>query len=83
MECYNKYCHWNYKGMCCPESEEQIAKATPHMLDCPSSLRKDFEDELWKLHDACVGMLGRRNFKELQEVYKLLSSQRERVKHDK
>lgn len=77
MECNNDFCHWNYNKMCCPESEEQLRKAIPHTLDCPSSLRKDFEQQLWSLHDECISMIKRRNFKELQEVYKLLNSQKE------
>lgn len=78
MECNNEFCYWNYNRMCCPESEEQLRNAKPNMLDCPSSLRKDIEKQLWSLHDECVSMIKRRNFKELQEVYKLLKSQRER-----
>lgn len=44
MNCNNKYCYWYFDGMCCPESEEDYNNAIPNTLDCPSTLRGDFEE---------------------------------------
>ncbi|AZF89246.1 hypothetical protein Goe5_c01400 [Bacillus phage vB_BthM-Goe5] len=43
MECNNTHCLWNMFDQCCHESEEGFDMATPNALDCPSSLRTDFQ----------------------------------------
>ena len=76
MDCYNRFCLWNAFGSCCHESEEEMQKATPNQLDCPSSLRVDFEKQLINLINECIDLLERRNMKELMEVKKFIESQR-------
>lgn len=65
MKCTNTYCYWHYDGICCPDDEERYNKATPNELDCPSSLRKDFEESLYQLVDEISELLNRRSLKEL------------------
>ncbi|MBU7316000.1 hypothetical protein [Paenibacillus oleatilyticus] len=77
MECNNQYCYWNYEMHCCPESEKAYNNAVPDTLDCPSSLRKDFEEQLYILHNECVQLLNKRNMKELREIKKFIESQRQ------
>ena len=43
MNCNNKHCYWNYDNMCVHESYKEFLKATPNELNCPASLRGDFE----------------------------------------
>jgi hypothetical protein len=76
MNCANDLCYWNYEGTCCTDSEEAFHCATPDQLDCPSSLRKDFEEQLNAIHDACVALLYKRNMRELTEIKKFIESQR-------
>ncbi|AUZ30172.1 hypothetical protein [Bacillus licheniformis] len=76
MECYNRFCLWNVFGSCCHESEEGMKKATPNQLDCPSSLRADFEEQLNNLLNECIDLLMHRNMKELIEVKKFINEQR-------
>lgn len=76
MNCTNNLCYWNYEGQCCTESEESFNDATPNELDCPSSLRKDFEEQLWFLVEECEALLLKRNMKELREIKKFIESQR-------
>lgn len=76
MECNNKYCLWNFKGSCCPESEEQYNNAVPNSLDCPSSLRSDFDKQLYLLVDECSELLNKRNMRKLIEIKKHIESQR-------
>jgi hypothetical protein len=76
MECNNNHCMWNFRGQCCPESEEQYNNAKPNQLDCPSSLREDFQSQLYSLVDECFELLKHRNMKELIEVKKFIESQR-------
>jgi hypothetical protein len=76
MECNNKHCLWNYYDQCCHESEEGFEKATPNELDCPSSLRKDFEEQLNILAIECRELIFKRNMKELIQVKKYIESQR-------
>ncbi len=76
MECTNKYCLFNYFEQCCHESEEGYKKAIPNELDCPSSLRMDFEQQLYNLADECERLLRYRNMKELIEIRKFIKSQR-------
>ncbi|UJH95605.1 hypothetical protein [Bacillus phage vB_BtM_BMBsp2] len=76
MECNNKHCYWNMYDQCCPEDEETYAKATPNELDCPASLRSDFEEQIHKTHVACLTLLNERSYRELQEIYKFIESQR-------
>lgn len=76
MNCNNTHCYWNYECQCCTESEEAYNNATPDQLDCPSSLRKDFEEQLYMLADECNQLLNRRNMKELREIKKFIESQK-------
>lgn len=76
MSCNNTYCYWNYDGQCCTDSEEAFEKAIPNTLDCPSSLRKDFEEQLYSLGGECESLLYKRNMRELIEIKKFIESQR-------
>lgn len=76
MKCDNKYCLWNAFNQCCPETEELIKYATPNKLDCPSSLRSDFQEQLHNLADECNKLLDRRNMRELIEIKRFIESQR-------
>jgi len=78
MECNNKHCLWNYGDSCCHEDYEKAEKiATPNQLDCPASLRKDFDIQLFKLAKECDELISRRTMRELIEIKKFLLSQRE------
>lgn len=79
MRCNNVYCLWNAFEQCCPESEELMNKATPNQLDCPSSLRNDFEKQLLLLADECKSLLNYRSMKELIEIKAFIESQRPNV----
>lgn len=76
MECNNTYCMWNAFGQCCPEDEEHFDNVVPSTLDCPSSLRVDFQEQLMTLVDECQELLNRRNMKELIQIKKFTESQR-------
>lgn len=76
MKCNNTYCYWNFKGQCCPEDEESYNKANPNQLDCKSSLRKDFEEQLYALKNECDLLLYKRSMKELIEIKKFIENQR-------
>lgn len=75
-KCNNKHCYWNYNDSCVHEDEESYKNATPNELDCPSSLRVDFEKSFKEMVMDCRSMLNRRTFKEIREVHKLLTDQR-------
>jgi hypothetical protein len=76
MECNNKHCLWNAFDQCCPEDEETFNNAKPNQLDCPLSLRADFQEQLFSLVDESVKLLSRRNMKELIQINKFIKSQR-------
>lgn len=76
IKCNNSYCYWNAFGSCCHESEEGHNNATPNELDCPSSLRKDFEDQLYALRDECAELLNKRNMRELMQIKSFIELQR-------
>jgi hypothetical protein len=76
MECNNKHCLWNAFDQCCPEDAESFSNAMPNQLDCPSSLRKDFEEQLNILAIECRELMFERNMKELIQVKKFIESQR-------
>ncbi|MBD1379103.1 hypothetical protein [Metabacillus arenae] len=76
MECSNYHCLWNAFSQCCHESEEGYDRATPNELDCPSSLRKDFQEQLFLLASECGDLLDKRNMKELIKIKKFIESQR-------
>ena len=76
MKCNNKYCLWSAFDQCCPESKDLFDKATPNKLDCPSSLRSDFDNQLYLLVDECGELLNRRNFKQLIEIKKFIENQK-------
>lgn len=77
MKCNNNHCYWNYSNNCRTDSEEAHEQATPNELDCPSSLRRDFENQFWVLLDEIYVQLRHRNFRELIEIKKYIESQRE------
>jgi hypothetical protein len=76
MECNNKYCYFNAFEQCCHESEKAFEQATPNQLDCPSSLRADFQTQLLTLADECAELLYFRNMNELIQIKKFIESQR-------
>ena len=76
MECNNKHCLWSTFGQCCHEDETKYSSAKPNELDCPSSLRVDFEDQLFTLADECKSLMNYRTMKELIEVKAFIESQR-------
>jgi len=76
MECANKHCYWNFYDQCCHEDEHAYDKATPNELDCPVSLRKDFESQFFLLKDEVDELVKRRNFKELIQIKKFIEMQR-------
>lgn len=73
--CSNEYCYFNAFGCCCHESEEGHENATGE-LDCPSSLRKDFEKQFLWLFKECSDMLRKRSFQELIKIRKFILNQR-------
>lgn len=77
VDCNNKYCLWNAFDQCCPESPEDMENATPNELDCPSSLRVDFKEQLQLLVDEIESLLQKRNFSQLNEVLKFIRNQDE------
>lgn len=76
MECNNTHCMWNAFGHCCPEDAAALVNARPNKLDCPSSLRKDFEEQLSMIASECRELIFQRNMKELIEIKKFIQSQR-------
>lgn len=76
MKCNNKSCYWNYESSCAHESEEAYLKAMPNTLECPSSIRADFESQLFLLRDECASLLNRRTMRELIEIKKFIENQR-------
>jgi hypothetical protein len=76
VECSNKYCMWNAFNQCCPEDETSFDNATPNRMDCPSSLRADFQEQLFVLASECAELLNQRNMKELIQIKKLIEYQR-------
>jgi hypothetical protein len=76
LDCTNKNCLWNAFDQCCHESEEGFKNATPNRLDCPSSLRKDFEQQLNSVFQECSSLLRYRNMSELIQIKKFIESQR-------
>jgi hypothetical protein len=77
VECNNTYCLWQAFDQCCHESEEGHKNATPNQLDCPSSLRKDFEEQLHILANECAELLNKRNMRELIQIKNFILAQRE------
>lgn len=76
MECKNNFCLWNFNNQCCPESGEQYKNAKPNELDCPSSIRKDFDSQLFNIADECKMLLNKRNMRELKEIKRFIEGQR-------
>lgn len=76
MDCNNRFCTWCAFGQCCPEDEESLLIARPNALDCPSSLRVDFQEQLMKLAFECSELLRHRNMKELIQIKSFIESQR-------
>lgn len=74
MKCNNEYCTWCSFDTCCHESEDSHENATPNELDCPSSLREDFEEQMYNLYEECAKELCKLNFKELNKVRKFIKS---------
>lgn len=77
MECTNKHCLWNFADQCCHESEDGYKKAVPNELNCPSSIRKDFEEQLNNIFNECASLLKYRTMKELIQIKKFIESQRD------
>ncbi|MEM4994878.1 hypothetical protein WKH56_20150 [Priestia sp. SB1] len=75
MKCNNKHCYWNSFGQCCPESGELYENAKPNSLDCPSSLRSDFQEALLDLVDECGEELQKKSMKELIQIRKFMENQ--------
>lgn len=76
MKCNNKHCMWSVFDQCCPEDAGSYKKAVPNTLDCPSSLRVDFQGQLSSLVKECKELLNCRNMKELLEIKRFIESQR-------
>lgn len=76
MKCNNKYCLWNAYDQCCPEDEKSYDYATPNRLDCPSSLRNDFQQQLEMLSVECKDLVQHRNMGELIEIKRFVEDQR-------
>lgn len=70
--CNNKYCYWNYNEQCTHESVEGHKNATPNELDCPSSLRADFESQMHMCHDRVVELSHKFCFEELRHIERML-----------
>lgn len=78
MECNNTFCLWSTFGSCCHEDFLKVEKiVTPNQLDCPASLRRDLQTQLFNLRDECVDLIDQRNMKELIAIKKFILSQRE------
>lgn len=75
MNC-NKKCYWNYNGQCCPEDEEGYNNASPNDNNCPTYLRPDFEDCIWKTYDDIIELIKHRNFKEMEQIKEFIIKQR-------
>lgn len=75
--CNNIYCYWHYRGQCCPEIEQGLDNATPNQLDCPESLRSDFEEQMFKLLDEIKEKLNMRTFEQLNAIRKFMLTQEE------
>lgn len=83
MNCNNTHCLWNAFDQCCHESQEGFDMATPNALDCPSSLRTDFQYGVsYTFHYVCD------KFEELSTVEQrrvlnfVLDQRNERDKYD-
>jgi hypothetical protein len=76
MSCNNTYCLWNAYAMCCHESKEGYDTASPNELDCPSSLRKDFQESMYQMWDEIDEMMNKRKFSELVQIHKFVRDQR-------
>ncbi|RXZ78010.1 hypothetical protein EBB07_28535 [Paenibacillaceae bacterium] len=72
MNCNNNHCLWNNFDTCCHESEEGHLNAVPDTLDCPSSLRNDFQEQLFTLRDECAELLNKRNMRELIAIFSFI-----------
>ncbi|WP_440110124.1 hypothetical protein [Paenibacillus sp. QZ-Y1] len=77
MNCNNKHCLWNAFDQCCPESEELYIAAIPDTLDCPSAMRSDHQFAMYQIIDEVDEMMLGRNFKELIEIHRFVSGQRQ------
>ena len=67
---------WNAFDQCCPEDGETFDNAVPNHLECPSSLRVDFDEQLTVLAIECRELIFRRNMSELIQIKKFIESQR-------
>lgn len=77
IECDNTYCLWSVFGGCCHEEYgKALLEATPNALDCPVSLRADFQAQLFLLAEECTDLLEQRNMQELIEIKKFIQNQR-------
>ncbi|ASA22670.1 hypothetical protein B9T62_18860 [Paenibacillus donghaensis] len=76
MKCNNTHCLWNAFESCCHESQEGHEAAAPNELDCPSSLRKDFQESMYQMMDEIDEMMNKRKFRELVDIHKYVRDQR-------
>lgn len=80
MDCNNKYCYWRMFEQCCHEDEEVHGNPSlqlPNQLDCPSTLRSDFEVSLLLLYNDLHPLvdkiiLKRANFGKMVKLHKIL-----------
>jgi hypothetical protein len=54
--------------MCVHEDEKEYNKATPNKLDCPSSLRSDFEEQFAMLEEEILDRVHDLMFSEMVKV---------------
>lgn len=78
MKCNNIHCYLNYSGNYYHESEEAYNQTAPNELNCPSSLRRDFENQFRLLVDEVYELIRHRIFRELIEIKKYIECQREK-----
>lgn len=70
--CDNKFCYWNFDGSCVHESEEGHENAMPNSLDCPSSLRGDFDEARILLWEEIKERINYLSFVEMIKIRDLL-----------
>lgn len=77
MKCNNQHCYWCQFETCCHEDEKAYPRATPNQLDCPVSLRSDWESSFYNKHRQIEWKLGKLTFEELRRVEKEIDLIRE------
>jgi hypothetical protein len=59
---------------CCHESEEGHENGTPNQLDCPSSLRSDFEEQMNIRYMSLKNQIRGLRFNEMMKVIKFMNN---------